>query len=106
LVVANRFFRKYIDKETGEEYFTAHGGKELRILNQKQVREIRKAVDLPISATGGTYSGRHVAEYLEIGAQNVQVLTYVMKNGFERAFRNLMFDPENGFINLALKKEN
>lgn len=103
VVVANRFFKKYIVRETGEEYFTAHGGKELRIMNQRQIREIRRAVDLPISATGGTYSGRHVAEYLELGAQNVQVLTYIMKNGFERAFHNLMFDPEDGFIALTLK---
>ncbi len=104
VVVANRFFRKYVVKETGEEYFTAHGGRELRILNQHQIREVRKISDIPISATGGTYSGRHIAEYLELGAQNVQVLTYIMKNGFERAFEDLMFNPEYGFVTLTLKE--
>jgi len=104
VVIANRFFRKYVVKETGEEYFTAHGGRELRILNQRQIREVKKSIDIPISATGGTYSGKHVAEYLKIGAQNVQVLTYVMKNGFEKAFYNLMFNPEDGFLTLILKE--
>jgi len=105
VVIANRFFRKYVVKETGEEYFTAHGGRELRILNQRQIREVRKVLDIPISATGGTYSGRHIAEYLKLGAQNVQVLTYVMKNGFERAFENLMFNSKDGFVTLILKEK-
>jgi len=105
VVIANRFFRKYVVKETGEEYFTAHGGRELRILNQRQIREVRKRFDVPISATGGTYSGRHIAEYLKIGAQNVQVLTYVMKNGFEKAFEELMFNPKDGFVALVLKEK-
>ncbi|HIE18767.1 TPA: hypothetical protein EYP75_03475 [Candidatus Bathyarchaeota archaeon] len=105
VVIANRFFRKYVTKETGEAYFTAHGGRELRVLNQKQIREVRKILDIPICATGGTYSGRHVAEYLKIGAQNVQVLTYVIKNGFEKAFEDLMFNPEDGFVTLILKEK-
>jgi len=105
VVIANRFFRKYFSKETGEEYFTAHGGRELRITNQHQIREVKKRIDIPISATGGTYSGKHVAEYLEAGAQNVQILTYIMKNGFEKAFYNLMFSPKNGFLTLILKEK-
>ena len=60
---------------------------------------------MPISATGGTYSGKHIAEYLKIGAQNVQVLTYVMKNGFEKAFEELMFNPKDGFVALVLKEK-
>jgi len=104
VVIANRFFRKYAVKETGEEYFTAHGGRELRVRNQRQIREAKKILDIPISATGGTYSGRHVSEYLKIGAQNVQALTYVMKNGFERAFESLMFNPKDGFVTLLLKE--
>ena len=105
VVIANRFFRKYVAKETGEEYFTAHGGRELRIMNQRQIREVKKRLDIPVSATGGTYSGKHVFEYLELGAQNVQVLTYVMKNGFERAFQDLMFNPEDGFVTMLLKEK-
>jgi len=105
VVIANRFFRRYVSKDTGEAYFTAHGGRELRVLNQKQIQEVRKILDIPISATGGTYSGRHVAEYLKIGAQNVQVLTYVMKKGFERAFEDLMFNTKDGFVTLILKEK-
>jgi len=105
IVIANRFFRRYSVKETGEEYFTAHGGVELRILNQQQIREAKKILDIPISATGGTYSGKHIVEYLKIGAKNVQVLTYVMKNGFERAFEDLMFNLKDGFVTLILKEK-
>ena len=105
MVIANRFFRRYVGKETGEEYFTAYGGRELRIMNQRQIREVKKRLDMPISATGGTYSGRHVSEYLELGAQNVQVLTYMMRNGFERAFENLMFNSEDGFVTMILKRK-
>jgi len=74
-------------------------------MNQHQIREVKKRVDILISETGGTYSGRHVSEYLKLGAQNVQVLTYVMKNGFERALLNLMFNSEDGFVTMILKRK-
>ena len=105
IVIANRFFRKYTAKDTGETYFTAHGGMELRLLNQRQIREAKRIADMPISATGGTYSGRHIIEYLSLGAQNVQVLTYVMKRGFEEAFEDLIFNPKDGFVKLILEGE-
>lgn len=103
VVVANRFFKKYVDGTTKEEYFTAHGGKELREMNQMQIKEAKKNVDIPISATGGTYSGKHIYEYLSLGAQNIQLVTYLMRNGFEEPFKNLLFNPEDGLIATILK---
>ncbi|MEM2887932.1 MAG: hypothetical protein QXR42_00430 [Candidatus Bathyarchaeia archaeon] len=98
VVIANRFFRKFVDPDTKESYFTAHGGRELRILNQCQISKAKEAVNIPISATGGTYSGKHVYEYLSLGAQNVQLVTYVMKYGFEESLKNIMFNPRDGFL--------
>jgi len=98
VVIANRFFRKFADPNTKESYFTAHGGRELRIKNQNQIAKAKKAVNIPVSATGGTYSGKHVYEYLSLGAQNVQLVTYVMKFGFEESFKNIMFNPQNGLL--------
>jgi dihydroorotate dehydrogenase (fumarate) len=98
VVIANRFFRKYMDVRTKEEYFTAHGGKELRELNQRQITEVKKNMDIFVSATGGIYSGKHISEYLSLRAENIQLLTYIMKNGFEESFRNLLFNPENGLL--------
>ncbi|MBS7657036.1 hypothetical protein KEJ33_03840 [Candidatus Bathyarchaeota archaeon] len=98
VVIANRFFRKFVDPDTKESYFTAHGGRELRIINQGQIAKAKEAVNIPISATGGTYSGKHVYEYLSLGAQNVQLVTYVMKYGFEESFKNIMFNMQDGLL--------
>jgi len=103
VTIANRFFRKVRDEKTGEEYRTAHGGRELKEVNQ---REVAKAVNLgiPISATGGIYTGRDVWEYLSLGAKNTQLLTYVMKNGFEKSFESLLLDPKEGLIITMISK--
>jgi dihydroorotate dehydrogenase (fumarate) len=106
VVIANRFFRKYKDKNTNEEYFTAHGGKELRELNKEQVAKAKEIINIPISATGGTYSGRNVYDYMMLGAQNVQMLTYIMRFGFEHAFRNILLNQENGLVSTILDRGN
>jgi len=99
VTIANRFFRWFKDETTGEEYSSPHGGAELRMINQEQIREVRRrGIEIPINATGGVYTGSDVAEYLSLGAQNVQVLTYVLKKGFENAINNLLFNPEEGLI--------
>ena len=101
LVVANRIYK--------EEYNSGHGGEELRLLNLKQIKAIKKSFpEVPISATGGVYSGRHIFAYLKAGAQNVQVLSYIMgrvKEGLnrkgtklEKVFYKLLFDERDGLI--------
>ncbi|MFH0796433.1 MAG: hypothetical protein V2A65_05170 [Candidatus Omnitrophota bacterium] len=107
IIVANRIFK--------EEYNSAHGGKELRERNLRMVKEIKKTFpDIPISATGGIYSGRHVFDYLNAGAENVQLLSYIMGkvntpfarktgNKLEKVFHNLMLDPEDGLISCMLQ---
>jgi len=104
VTIANRFFRKIRDEKIGEEYGTAHGGRELKEINQRQVAEAVK-LGIPISATGGIYTGKDVRDYLSLGAKNTQLLTYVMKVGFEKSFDNLLLDPKEGLIAAMLLKK-
>jgi len=108
LVVANRFFRQDLN--------CAHGGKTLFELNLRMVREIRKAVpDIAISATGGIYAGKNAFAYLREGAENVQMLSYLMgkvkkpfrieDNKFRQVFHRLMFDEEDGLLACMLRAE-
>jgi len=92
VVVANRIFKK--------ELGTAHGGRELRERNLAMIKEIKKRFpEIKISATGGIYSGKHIIEYMEAGAENVQLLSFLMgrvnidaegENKFEKVFNKLM----------------
>lgn len=106
VTIANRFFVKgYVNRETGEVYDTAHGGKRLREMNQELIRRVRaNGIKEPISATGGTYTGQHVFEYLSLGAQNVQVFTYVFYTGLEKAIKNLLWNPEKGLAAILRSK--
>ncbi len=102
LVVANRFYNK--------ELGSAHGGEELRRRNLDQIAQIKKRFpDVPISATGGVYSGTHVYEYLRAGAENVQLLSYIMGkvnrpfakskgSKFEKVLHRILLDPEDGLV--------
>lgn len=102
LVVANRIYKK--------EYGSGHGGVELRERNLVQVEKARKSFpDLPVSGTGGIYSGRHVFQYLKAGAENIQLLSYLMGrvkkpfakkigNKFDKVLHHLIFDPVDGLI--------
>ena len=92
VVIANRIFKK--------EFGTAHGGRELRERNLKMIKEIKKRFpEIKISATGGIYSGKHIIEYMEAGAENVQLLSFLMgrvkvdsegENKFEKVFNKLI----------------
>jgi hypothetical protein len=106
LVVANRIYKP--------EYGSGHGGKELRQRNLALIREIkRRFPSLHISATGGVYSGRMAYEYLQAGAENVQVLSYIMGkvlppfaksgNKFDQVFHRLLLDPDNGLVAAMLE---
>lgn len=102
LSVANRMFRA--------EYGSGHGGTELRQRNLAQVREIkRRFPSLSISATGGVYCGRQVYEYLQAGADNIQLVSYIMGkvkkpfarkrgNKFEQVFHKIILDPADGLV--------
>lgn len=108
LVVGNRIYNP--------EYKSGHGGEELRQRNLKQIRTIRDSFPkLPISATGGVYSGRDVYEYMKAGAENVQILSYVMGrvdkpfakssgSKLEKVFHKLILDPYDGLVACILKE--
>ncbi len=107
VVIGNRIYKKEIG--------CAHGGKELRERNLLQIKKVYdKNLEIPISATGGIYSGRHIYQYIEAGAQNVQVLSFLMGklkkplekkgNRFQQVFYKLMLDPEDGYLACLLQQ--
>ncbi len=109
VVVANRIYK--------EEYQSAHGGKELKEINLRTIRNIRKrGMKIPISATGGIYTGKDVIEYIKSGAENTQLISYIMgktktpfaKKGskFKQILFKLILNPEDGIIAEMLKIKN
>jgi len=108
VVVANRIYKP--------QFQSGHGGEELRQRNLAQIRSIRERLPgLAISATGGVYCGRHVYDYLRAGAENVQLLSYLMgrvKKPFARTaggrldkvFHRLLLDPEDGVVACVLRE--
>lgn len=107
IVVANRIYKK--------EYGSAHGGKELKKRNIKQIKEIKKIFpDIHISGTGGIYTGVDILDYMEAGAENVQLLSFLMGKTsinfeiegtkFKKVFYYLLFDEKTGLIPAMLKK--
>lgn len=109
IVVANRIYKP--------EYKSAHGGEELRHRNIHQIREIKKRhPSLAVSATGGVYNGEHAFEYLQAGADNVQILSSIMgkvkvpfykRNGskFEQVLHKILLNPDNGLVMSMLKNQ-
>ncbi len=76
-----------VDIETGKPYLRGFGGytgPAIHPIIMRQVAEVAKAVDIPISACGGVNSYREVVEFIMLGATTVQLCTAVMWNGYER----------------------
>jgi len=101
VVIANRMYK--------EEYRSAHGGIELKERNIRQIENVRENnLEIPVIATGGIYTGGDSFDYLKCGAQNTQLLSYIMgkphkppktkKDRFEWVFHQLMLNPENGLV--------
>jgi len=109
VVVANRFFRTDI----GSPY----GGRELKERNIRQIaRARREGVKIPISGTGGVYSGIDILDYLKAGAENVQIHSmiyafilekrYEYTKVFKKVLLELMLNPNHGFIPAFLDLRN
>ncbi|HOM27492.1 MAG TPA: hypothetical protein PKV21_08310 [bacterium] len=102
IVIGNRIFNEGIN--------SAWGGTELREKNLKVIKEVKRIFpEFCISATGGVYTGRHMLDYLNAGAENVQILSYILGkvkkqflkqkgDKFEKVLYELFFHPENGFL--------
>ncbi len=71
--------------------------------------EIRRAVpELAVSATGGVYTGSDAFAYIRAGAENIQLLSFLMgkvRSGlliegdkFRQVFHKLMFDEREGLL--------
>ncbi|OPZ62490.1 MAG: NAD-dependent dihydropyrimidine dehydrogenase subunit PreA [Firmicutes bacterium ADurb.Bin506] len=66
----------------GKSTYGGYSGAAIKPIALRCVAEIAKAVDIPISATGGITNWRDAAEFLLCGATNLQICTEVMKRGF------------------------
>ena len=76
-----------VDIETGKPYLCGYGGytgPAIHPIIMRQVSEVARAVDIPISACGGVNSFRDVVEFIMLGATTVQLCTEVMWKGYGR----------------------
>ncbi len=107
VVIGNRIYKK--------EFDSAHGGKELKERNIQQIKEVKKIFpNLSISGTGGVYTGKDILDYIEAGADNIQLLSFLMGKTsinfeiegtkFEKVFYYLLFDEKTGLLPVMLKK--
>ncbi|MEK7249374.1 MAG: hypothetical protein AAB209_03020 [Bacteroidota bacterium] len=68
-------------------YYAGVGGPWAKYYTMMHVAEARKAISIPISATGGTMTGEDVIKYILVGATTVQILSVIMVNGWESITR-------------------
>ena len=66
----------------GKSSYGGYSGAAIKPISLRCVAEIAKAVNMPISATGGITTWRDAVEFLLCGARNLQVCTAAMKHGF------------------------
>lgn len=79
-----------VDVETAKPVLSTYGGisgEYIRPLGLASVATISQTVDLPICGIGGITCGKHVLEYIMLGASAVQVGTTVMMEGKNAAGR-------------------
>ncbi|MCL5046417.1 MAG: NAD-dependent dihydropyrimidine dehydrogenase subunit PreA [Actinobacteria bacterium] len=66
----------------GHSTYGGMSGPAIKPIALRCVAEIARAVDIPIAATGGIGTWRDGAEFLLVGARNLQVCTAVMRHGY------------------------
>ncbi|MCR4402883.1 MAG: NAD-dependent dihydropyrimidine dehydrogenase subunit PreA [Firmicutes bacterium] len=66
----------------GYSAFGGYSGPAIKPVALRCVAEIAKAVDIPIAAAGGISTWSDAAEFLLVGATNIQLCTAVMRHGF------------------------
>jgi len=66
----------------GYSTYGGYSGAAVKPIALKCVAEISKAVDIEVSGVGGVYTWKDAAEFLMVGARNVQICTAVMHWGY------------------------
>jgi dihydropyrimidine dehydrogenase (NAD+) subunit PreA len=66
----------------GYSTYGGYSGAAVKPIALKCIAEIAKAVDIQISGVGGVYTWKDAAEFLMVGARNVQMCTAVMAWGY------------------------
>ncbi|MCL4458784.1 MAG: NAD-dependent dihydropyrimidine dehydrogenase subunit PreA [Chloroflexi bacterium] len=66
----------------GRSSFGGYTGRAIKPIALRCVADIARHVRLPLAGVGGIYDWRDAAEFLLVGASNLQVCTAAMENGF------------------------
>lgn len=68
-------------------YYAGIGGPWAKYYTMLHVAEARRAISIPISATGGVMSAEDAIKYVLIGATTIQILSVIMVNGWNSITR-------------------
>lgn len=83
----------------GKSTFGGLSGPAIRPIALACVADLAQNVQLPIAGVGGLTTWRDAAEFLLLGASNLQLCTAIMRYGFE-----MIDDLKSGLINYILEK--
>ncbi len=67
----------------GKSTYSGFTGPAIKPITLRNIAEIRKHVNIPITGTGGPVSWKDAIELMSVGASNVQFCTAVMHYGFD-----------------------
>ncbi len=109
MVCFNRFTGLDIDLETLEPIlhggYAGHGGPWSIYYNLRWLSEIAPCVKIPISASGGVWTGRDAAKYLLAGATTVQLCSVIVAEGYGAVGRIIQeleaYMSEKGFADVG-----
>ena len=109
MVCFNRFTGLEINLETLEPIlhggYAGHGGPWSLYYNLRWLSEIAPCVKVPISASGGVWTGQDAAKYLLAGATTVQLCSVIVAEGYgavSRIIRELEdYMAQKGFSDLG-----
>ncbi len=66
----------------GNSTYSGLSGQAIKPISLRIIAEISKEIDIPVTGTGGAQSWKDAAEFMLVGARNVQFCTAVMHYGF------------------------
>ncbi len=84
----------------GFSTYSGYSGAAIKPITLRNIAEIKKHVDIPITGTGGPVTWSDAIELMLVGASNVQFCTAVMQYGFD-----IINDLKSG-LNYYMKKNN
>ena len=84
----------------GKSTYSGYTGAAIKPITLRNIAEIKRNVDIPITGTGGPVNWRDSVEIMSVGASNVQFCTAVMHYGFD------LIDDLCGGLAYYMEKQN